>query len=71
MECVMFHLLTVFRNDAAKAQMYYISNGLKKPNLVPVRQFVQRIQQVNKPEAIGLSLPEQSSNPGNQESRAH
>eukprot|EP00804_Cyclotella_cryptica_P021392 CCRYP_016788-RA/>CCRYP_016788-RA protein AED:0.40 eAED:0.40 QI:0/-1/0/1/-1/1/1/0/112 len=40
MECVTFHLLTVFRNDAAKAQRYYISNGLKKPNWVPIRQFV-------------------------------
>eukprot|EP00804_Cyclotella_cryptica_P012152 CCRYP_009841-RA/>CCRYP_009841-RA protein AED:0.19 eAED:0.61 QI:0/0/0/1/1/1/2/0/435 len=43
MECVTFHLLTVFRNDAAEAQRYYISNGLKKPN----RQFVQRVQQLN------------------------
>ena len=42
-ECVMFHLLTVFCSDAAKAQRYYISNGLKKPNLVPIRQFVQHI----------------------------
>jgi uncharacterized protein YukE len=47
MECVTFHLLTVFRNDAAEAQRYYISNGLKKPNRVPIRQFVQRVQQLN------------------------
>ena len=46
-ECVTFHLLTVFRNDAAEAQRYYISNGLKKPNRVPIRQFVQRVQQLN------------------------
>eukprot|EP00804_Cyclotella_cryptica_P000814 CCRYP_001063-RA/>CCRYP_001063-RA protein AED:0.28 eAED:0.47 QI:0/0/0/1/0/0.33/3/0/350 len=46
MECVTFHLLTVFRNDTAKAQRYYISNGLKKPNQVPIRQFVQRVQQL-------------------------
>ena len=46
MECT-FHLLTVFCNDAAKAQRYYISNGLKKPNRVPIRQFVQRVQQLN------------------------
>ena len=38
MECVRFHLLTVFCNDAAEAQRYYISNGLKKPNRVPIRQ---------------------------------
>ena len=34
-------------HDAAKAQRYYISNGLKKPNRVPIRQFVQRVQQLN------------------------
>ena len=43
----MFHLLTVFRNDAAEAQRYYISNGLKKPNRVPIWQFVQHVQQLN------------------------
>eukprot|EP00804_Cyclotella_cryptica_P015098 CCRYP_000665-RA/>CCRYP_000665-RA protein AED:0.26 eAED:0.72 QI:0/0/0/1/1/1/3/0/330 len=47
MECVTFHLLTVFRNDAAKAQRCYISNGLTKPNRVPIQQFVQRVQQLN------------------------
>ena len=35
MEYVTFHLLMVFHNDVAKAQRYYISNGLKKPNWVP------------------------------------
>ena len=47
MDCVTFHLLTVFRSDAAETQRFYISNGLKKPNRVPIRQFVQRIQQLN------------------------
>ena len=47
MECITFHLLTVFCNDAAKAQRYYIRNGLKKPKPVPIRQFVQHIQQQN------------------------
>ena len=42
-----FHLLTVFRNDAAETKRYYISNCLKKPNWVPIRQFVQRDQQLN------------------------
>ena len=46
-ECVTFHMLTVFCNDATEAQRYYISNCLKKPNWVPIRQFVQRIQQLN------------------------
>ncbi len=47
MECVAFLLLTVFCNVATKAQRYYISNGLKKPNRVPFRQFVQCVQQLN------------------------
>jgi hypothetical protein len=47
MDCVTFHLQTVFRSDAAETQRFYISNGLKKPNRVPIRQFVQRIQQLN------------------------
>ncbi len=32
MDCVAFHLLTVFWSDLAKTQQFYISNGLKKPN---------------------------------------
>ena len=44
MDCVTFHLLTVFQSDAAKTQHFYKSNLLKKPNWVPIRQFVQRIQ---------------------------
>ncbi len=32
MDCVTFHLLTVFHSDAAETQRFYISNGLKKPN---------------------------------------
>ena len=42
-----FHLLSVFQSDAAETQQFYISNGLKKPNRVPTRQFVQRVQQLN------------------------
>jgi hypothetical protein len=47
MDCMTFYLLSVFRSDAAETQHFYISNGLKKPNRVPIRQFVQRIQQLN------------------------
>ena len=32
MDCITFHLLTVFWSDAAKKQRFYISNGLKQPN---------------------------------------
>jgi hypothetical protein len=36
----------VFWSGAAETQQFYISNGLKKPNRVPIRQFVNRIQQL-------------------------
>ncbi len=38
--CVMFHLLTAFPINAAEQEKYYISNVLKKPQRVNVRQFV-------------------------------
>eukprot|EP00804_Cyclotella_cryptica_P014600 CCRYP_012644-RA/>CCRYP_012644-RA protein AED:0.83 eAED:1.00 QI:0/-1/0/1/-1/1/1/0/341 len=46
-ECVQLHLQTVFRTDAAEQEHFYIRNGLKKPNRVPTRDFVQRIQRLN------------------------
>jgi hypothetical protein len=39
--CVMFHLLTAFPINAAEQEKYYISNVLKKPQHVNVRQFVR------------------------------
>ncbi len=30
-DCMMFHLLTVFQNNAAEQEWYYITNVLKKP----------------------------------------
>jgi hypothetical protein len=45
--CVMFHLLTVFSNNAAEQENYYLSNLLKKPQRVGIRQFLQRIEQLN------------------------
>jgi hypothetical protein len=42
--CVMFHLLTVFPNNAAEQEKYYLSNVLKKPQQVGIRQFVQCIE---------------------------
>ncbi len=46
-KCVMFHLLTVFPNKAAEQEKYYLSKVCKKPQRVGVRQFVQRIEQLN------------------------
>jgi hypothetical protein len=45
--CVMFHLLTVFPINAAEQEKYYISNVLKKPQRVNVRQFVRPVEQLN------------------------
>jgi hypothetical protein len=46
-DCVMFHLLTVFPINAAEQEKYYISNVLKKPQRVNVRQFIRRVEQLN------------------------
>ena len=47
MDCVTLHLQTVFSDDAAEQERYYISNVLKKPQRVPVRYFFQRLEQLN------------------------
>jgi hypothetical protein len=46
-DCVTFHLLTVFPNNAAEQERYYITNVLKKPQHVSIHQFVQRVKQLN------------------------
>ncbi len=40
-KCVMFHLLTAFPINAVEQEKYYISNILKKPQHLNVRQFVR------------------------------
>ncbi len=45
--CVMFHLLTVFPNNAAEQEKYYLSNVLKKPQRFGVHQFIQHVEQLN------------------------
>jgi hypothetical protein len=45
--CIMFHLLTVFSNNTAEQEKYYLSDVLKKPQRVGIRQFVQRVEQLN------------------------
>ncbi len=47
LDCVMFHLLTAFPIKAAEQEKYYITNVLKKPQRVTVRQFVCRVEQLN------------------------
>ncbi len=45
-KCIMFHLLTVFPNNAAEQEKYYLSNVLKKPQSVGICQFVQYVEQL-------------------------
>jgi hypothetical protein len=44
---MMLHLLTVFPNNAAEQERYYLTNVLKKPQSISVRQFVQHVEQLN------------------------
>ncbi len=46
-DCVMFHLLTAFPINTAEQEKYYISNILKKPQRINVRQFVRCVEQLN------------------------
>jgi hypothetical protein len=47
LECIQLHLQAVFGTDAVEQERFYISNGLKKPNRVPIQDFVQMIQHLN------------------------
>ena len=47
LECTVFHLQTVFDEDAAERQQIYISSHLKKPQRVTVRAFFTRVEQLN------------------------
>jgi hypothetical protein len=47
-DCVMFHLLTMFPNNAAEQERYYIiTNVLNKPQRVSIHQFVPHVEQLN------------------------
>jgi hypothetical protein len=46
-DCVMFHLLTAFPINAAEQEKYYISNVLKKPQRINVREFVRHVELLN------------------------
>jgi hypothetical protein len=46
-DCMMFHLLIMFPNNAAEQERYYIMNVLKKTQCISVRQFVQHVEQLN------------------------
>jgi hypothetical protein len=59
-DCVMFHLLTVFPNNGAEQERYYITNVLKRPHCVSIHQFVQPVEQLN---SYILQLPSCYYNP--------
>ncbi len=46
-KCVMFHLLTVFPNNAAEQEKHNLSNVLKKPQRVGIRWFIHCVEQLN------------------------
>jgi hypothetical protein len=46
-KCIMFRLLTVFPNNTAEQEKYYLSNVLKNPQRVGVCQFVHHVEQLN------------------------
>jgi hypothetical protein len=46
-DCVVFHLLAAFPINAAEQEKYCITNVLKKPQRVNIRQFVCRVEQLN------------------------
>eukprot|EP00804_Cyclotella_cryptica_P007807 CCRYP_001401-RA/>CCRYP_001401-RA protein AED:0.43 eAED:1.00 QI:0/0/0/1/0/0.5/2/0/261 len=46
-ECVMLHLPQVFCHDAGEALKYYITNTIKEPNRVSIRQFFVQVEQLN------------------------
>eukprot|EP00804_Cyclotella_cryptica_P011490 CCRYP_017058-RA/>CCRYP_017058-RA protein AED:0.39 eAED:1.00 QI:0/-1/0/1/-1/1/1/0/314 len=45
--CQLLHLQSCLAHDTGENLKFYISNCLKKPNKVRVRQFVQRMMQLN------------------------
>ena len=47
MECITFHLQQVFRHDTGEALKYYITNTLRKPNRIPIHQFLAHVKQLN------------------------
>jgi hypothetical protein len=47
MDCIELHKLTIFPDDAAEKQCYYMQQTIKKPQQVRVRQFVSGMGVLN------------------------
>jgi hypothetical protein len=46
-DCVHFHLLSIFSNNAAAQQKYYINHQLKNPQKILIRNFADRVEKLN------------------------
>ncbi len=46
-DCMMFYLLTMFPNNAAEQERYYLTNVLNKPQRISMHQSVQHVEQLN------------------------
>ena len=46
-DCVCFHLLSIFSNDAVEQQKYYINHLNKKPCKVLIKNFANHIEKLN------------------------
>ena len=46
-DCVTFHLLTVFPQDSAEQERYYVNVHLKKPARALICHFVGQVKQIN------------------------
>ena len=46
-DCVRFHLLSIFSNNAAEQQTYYINFLIKKPCNNLIKNFVNHIEKLN------------------------
>ena len=47
-ECIIFHLLTVFHMDVGEQLRKYVDKVVKKPNRLPIRHHVKRVQELNR-----------------------
>ena len=47
LDCIAFHLQSVFFTNKSEAVKFYITNTLKIPNRVPIRQFLVQVKQLN------------------------
>jgi hypothetical protein len=47
LDCIELHKLTIFSCDATELQRYYMQQGVKKPQLIPVSSFMVRMGLLN------------------------